>query len=213
MKRSFSTAPDISKPLLKCSICICTSWLNGSFFGGEHRGFLKEGVKAYQIAPMSPLNSSTFFCLHIYSLWKRMQWGDTCVIKQTASAVICSGASLTWTIWRWRWVHLWEVIERFWDYKHTLTPCALQKLNSNAVYPSIKVEGWSRRKFEGFQFVCNAASSDPHNFHLLFNFSMVCWLYRPEHFRLLWVLHWYLLSTQLEANTGFKIVSKWADKD
>jgi hypothetical protein len=23
------------------------SWLNGSFFGGEHGGFLKEGAKTY----------------------------------------------------------------------------------------------------------------------------------------------------------------------
>ncbi len=30
---------------------------------GEHRGFLKEGVKTYQMAPMSPLNSPTFFVL------------------------------------------------------------------------------------------------------------------------------------------------------
>jgi hypothetical protein len=39
------------------------------FLGGEHRGFLKEGVKTYQMAPISPLNSFFFFfCLHIYSL-------------------------------------------------------------------------------------------------------------------------------------------------
>ncbi len=31
------------------------------FSGGEHRGFLKEGVKTYWMAPMSPLNSPTFF--------------------------------------------------------------------------------------------------------------------------------------------------------
>jgi hypothetical protein len=62
-------SPDIFKPLLKCSIFKCISWLNGSFFGGDHRGFLKEGVKTSRMAPMSPLSSPTFFfCLHIYSL-------------------------------------------------------------------------------------------------------------------------------------------------
>jgi hypothetical protein len=39
------------------------------FFVGEHRDFLKEGVKTYRMAPMSPLDSPTFFCLHIYSLY------------------------------------------------------------------------------------------------------------------------------------------------
>jgi hypothetical protein len=38
-------------------------------FGGDERGFLKEGVKAFLTAPMSPLNSPTFFRLHICSLW------------------------------------------------------------------------------------------------------------------------------------------------
>ncbi len=61
MKSSFLTAPGISKPLLKCSILKCISWLSASFFGGEHRGFLKKGVKTYRMAPMSPLNSPTFF--------------------------------------------------------------------------------------------------------------------------------------------------------
>jgi hypothetical protein len=35
--------------------------LRVSFFLCEHRGFLKEGVKTYGMAPMSPLNSPTFF--------------------------------------------------------------------------------------------------------------------------------------------------------
>ncbi len=65
MKSSFSTAHDIFKPLLKCSIFNCISWLNGSFFGGEHRGILKEVVKTYRMAPVSPLNSPTFFRMHI----------------------------------------------------------------------------------------------------------------------------------------------------
>jgi hypothetical protein len=38
------------------------SWLNGSFFFGvEHPGFLKEGVKTYLMTPILPLNSPTFF--------------------------------------------------------------------------------------------------------------------------------------------------------
>ncbi len=74
MKSSFSTAPDIFKPLLKRSIFKCISWLNGSSFGGVHRSFLKEGVKTYQMAPRSPLNSPTFFfvCTSIvYALFLR----------------------------------------------------------------------------------------------------------------------------------------------
>ncbi len=40
------------------------------FYGSDDRGFLKEGVKTYLMAPMSPLVSHKFFfCLHIYSLW------------------------------------------------------------------------------------------------------------------------------------------------
>jgi hypothetical protein len=47
------------------------SWLNGLFFGGGHRGFLKEEVKTYPITPMWRLDSPTFFDRHIYSLWSR----------------------------------------------------------------------------------------------------------------------------------------------
>jgi hypothetical protein len=39
----------------------CMSWPNKLFFGGEHRGFLKEGVKTYLLAPMAPLNSPIIF--------------------------------------------------------------------------------------------------------------------------------------------------------
>jgi hypothetical protein len=38
---------DNFKPRLKRGIFKCISWLNGSFFGGDDRGFLKEGVKTY----------------------------------------------------------------------------------------------------------------------------------------------------------------------
>jgi hypothetical protein len=33
------------------------------FFGGDYQGFLKEGVKTYLVAPMSPFNSPKFFLL------------------------------------------------------------------------------------------------------------------------------------------------------
>jgi hypothetical protein len=51
----------ISNPGLKSGIFKCISWLNGSFFGVDDRGFLEEGVKSYLMAPMSPLNSQMFF--------------------------------------------------------------------------------------------------------------------------------------------------------
>jgi hypothetical protein len=35
-------------------------------FGEDDWGFLEEGVKANVVAPMLPLNSSTFFLLHVY---------------------------------------------------------------------------------------------------------------------------------------------------
>jgi hypothetical protein len=44
-----------SIPQLKSGIFKCFSWLNGSFFAGNDRGFLKEGVKPYRKTPMSPL--------------------------------------------------------------------------------------------------------------------------------------------------------------
>ncbi len=43
VKSSFYTTLDNFKPLLKRNIFKCISWLNGSFLGGEHRGFLKKG--------------------------------------------------------------------------------------------------------------------------------------------------------------------------
>jgi hypothetical protein len=60
---------DNFKPGLESGIFKCISWLNGSFFGCDDRGFLKEVVETYLMAPMSPLNSPTFFrSSHIYSL-------------------------------------------------------------------------------------------------------------------------------------------------
>jgi hypothetical protein len=52
---------DIFKPRLKSGIFKCIFWLNGSFFGGDDRGFLKEVVKTYLMAPMSLLDSPTLF--------------------------------------------------------------------------------------------------------------------------------------------------------
>jgi hypothetical protein len=60
---------DDFKPRLESGIFKCIFWLNRSFFGDGDQGFLKEVVKAYLMAPMSPLNSSIFLCVHIYSLW------------------------------------------------------------------------------------------------------------------------------------------------
>jgi hypothetical protein len=48
------------KPRLKSVIFKCISWLNSSFFGSDDRRFLKDGVKAYLMATMSPLNLPTF---------------------------------------------------------------------------------------------------------------------------------------------------------
>jgi hypothetical protein len=52
---------DNVKPQLESGIFKCTSWLNGSFFEGDDRGFLKDGVMTYLMAPISPINSPTYF--------------------------------------------------------------------------------------------------------------------------------------------------------
>ncbi len=59
---------DNFKPWLESNIFKCISCLNGLFFGGDVRGFLKEGVRTYLMAPMSPLRRQILFCLHVYSL-------------------------------------------------------------------------------------------------------------------------------------------------
>ncbi len=51
---------DNIKPRLKIGLFNWISWPNGSFFGGDDRGFLKETLKTYLVAPMSPWNSSFF---------------------------------------------------------------------------------------------------------------------------------------------------------
>jgi hypothetical protein len=48
------------KSRLKSGIFKCISRLNGSFFAGDDRGFLKEEAKTYLMAPMSPLNPPKF---------------------------------------------------------------------------------------------------------------------------------------------------------
>ncbi len=69
---SFSTAPDIFKPLLKCSVFKCIPWLNGSFFfWGWTLGFSERGsqdlLNGANVASQLP---NIFFCLHMYSLCK-----------------------------------------------------------------------------------------------------------------------------------------------
>ncbi len=51
---------DIFKSGLESSIFKRIFWLNGSVFGDDGRGFLKERVKTYLMPPMSPLNSPIF---------------------------------------------------------------------------------------------------------------------------------------------------------
>ncbi len=61
----------IFKPRFESGIFKCISWPNGSFFGGDDWRFLKEGVKNYLMAPMSPLNSSPIFqSSHLLSMSK-----------------------------------------------------------------------------------------------------------------------------------------------
>jgi hypothetical protein len=47
-----------SQPWSKVGIFECMTWLNGSFFGGNDQGFVKEGVNTY--TPTSSLNWPTF---------------------------------------------------------------------------------------------------------------------------------------------------------
>ncbi len=49
----------IFTPRIEIDIVECISWLNGSFLGGDDRGFLKEGVENFLIAPTSPLTLPT----------------------------------------------------------------------------------------------------------------------------------------------------------
>ncbi len=80
---------DNSKLRLKSSIFKCISWLYGSFFGGENRGFLKEGAKTYIMAPLTPLNSPTCFLWLLSShLWLAL-WSDWPII-------LGGGAALRW---------------------------------------------------------------------------------------------------------------------
>jgi hypothetical protein len=60
---------DNFEPRHKNGVLKYISWLNGLFMRGDDRGFLKEGVNTFLMAPRSPLNTSTISGLHIYSLW------------------------------------------------------------------------------------------------------------------------------------------------
>jgi hypothetical protein len=77
-----------SQPRSKVGNFECMLWLNGSFFGIEHWGFLKEGVKTYLMAPMSPLNSPTFFHRRIYSLWSHHQFLRSVRFFETNQAML-----------------------------------------------------------------------------------------------------------------------------
>ncbi len=93
MKSSFSTSPDIFKPLLKCSIFKCISWLNGSFFCflffGWTSGFSERGSQdLYRMAPMSPLNTPTIFvCTSIVYMVLRYK----CIYQRLLTSLhVCS---------------------------------------------------------------------------------------------------------------------------
>jgi hypothetical protein len=58
----------ISKPGLKAVSSNASLGWRVRFFGRDDPGFLKEEVRTYPMAPMSPINSPTFFCFHDYSL-------------------------------------------------------------------------------------------------------------------------------------------------
>jgi hypothetical protein len=67
---SWDSTSDTFKPQLKSGIFKYICWLNGSFFGANVRGFLKEWVKTYLKAPISSLNSPNFSVYKsIFSLW------------------------------------------------------------------------------------------------------------------------------------------------
>ncbi len=76
VKSSFSTVSDIFKPLLKCSIFKCISWLNGSFFWGWTSGFSETRSQGLSNgANVASQLANFFFCLHIYSLcFKVISW-------------------------------------------------------------------------------------------------------------------------------------------
>ncbi len=69
---------DNFKPRLKSGIFNCISWLNGSSFAGDDRGFLEELFKTNLIVPMSPLNWPILcrfqFSFHVYILWMCVTW-------------------------------------------------------------------------------------------------------------------------------------------
>ncbi len=74
VKSSFSTAPDIFKPLLKRSIFKCISWLNGSFLGVNIGVFWKRKSKPKEWRQCRLSTRQLFFCLHIYSLCSLIQF-------------------------------------------------------------------------------------------------------------------------------------------
>jgi hypothetical protein len=70
---------DNCKPRLKSGIFKCICLLNSSFFWGDDRGFLKEGVNAYLRAPNSPATRYFFFSVFtsiVYG-WHSSQYDDS----------------------------------------------------------------------------------------------------------------------------------------
>jgi hypothetical protein len=68
VKCSFFTTFQIFKATPKCSIFKCILWSNGSFLGGEHRGFWKRESRPIEWHQCCSLTRQLFFRLHIYSL-------------------------------------------------------------------------------------------------------------------------------------------------
>ncbi len=60
---------DSLKPLLNSCIFKGMCWLNGSFFRGDGRDFLSEGVNTYISHHCRLWIGHLLFCLHMYSLW------------------------------------------------------------------------------------------------------------------------------------------------
>ncbi len=71
-------SPDIFRPLLNAVFSNASPGLTVSFFEGEDRSSLKDGVKTYRMAPISPLYSRSIVSLYLYSM-VTSAWGFLCV--------------------------------------------------------------------------------------------------------------------------------------
>jgi hypothetical protein len=75
---------DNLKPRLKSGIFKCISWLNGSFLGGDHQGFLKEEVKTNLMASKNQSNSHlltrqyfSVFIFIVHEHWNQTSYRKT----------------------------------------------------------------------------------------------------------------------------------------